>query len=102
MAVPAASTSAALPPPTMTSTGGPDLLPDGVDPSFLAALPDYIRQEVIAEQLRLQRIQERAQEQQQHAQQLGVSEVSAEFLAALPPSIQEEVRAVIYVKYIVC
>ena len=70
-------------------------LPDCV-PSFLAALPENIRQEVIAEeQLRLQRIQERAQEQQQQAAQLGVSEVSAEFLAALPPSIQEEVRMLI-------
>ena len=68
-------------------------LPDGVDPSFLAALPDSIRQEVIAEQLRLQRIQQRAQEQQEQAQQLGVSEVNADFLAALPPTIQEEVIA---------
>ena len=44
-------------------------LPEGVDPSFLAALPETIRQEVIAEQLRLQRIQRRAQQQQQQAQQ---------------------------------
>lgn len=28
-------------------------LPDGVDPSFLAALPEDMRDEVIAEQLRL-------------------------------------------------
>ena len=68
------------------------LLPDGVDPSFLAALPDSIRQEVIAEQLRLQRIQQRAQQQQQEAATLGVSEVNPEFLAALPPNIQEEVH----------
>ena len=66
-------------------------LPDGVDPSFLAALPDSIRQEVISEQLRLQRIQQRAQEQQQQAELLGASEVNADFLAALPPAIQEEV-----------
>jgi E3 ubiquitin-protein ligase HUWE1 len=66
-------------------------LPEGVDPSFLAALPDNIRQEVIAEQLRLQRIQERAQQQQEEAATLGVTEVNADFLAALPPNIQEEV-----------
>ena len=48
---------------------------------------------MIAEQLRIQRIQQRAQEQQQQAAQLGVSEVSPDFLAALPPSIQEEVLA---------
>ncbi len=67
------------------------MLPEGVDPSFLAALPDNIRQEVIAEQLRLQRIQQRAQQQQQQAEALGVQEVNPEFLAALPPNIQEEV-----------
>lgn len=67
-------------------------LPEGVDPSFLAALPENIRQEVIAEQLRLQRIQQRAQQQQQQmAETPGAMEVSAEFLAALPPNIQEEV-----------
>ena len=44
------------------------------------------------EQLRLQRIQQRVQQQQQEAQSLGVSEVNPEFLAALPPNIQEEVR----------
>lgn len=62
-----------------------------MDPSFLAALPDNIRQEVIAEQLRLQRIQQRAEQQQQQAAELGVTEVNPEFLAALPPNIQEEV-----------
>jgi len=68
------------------------VLPEGVDPSFLAALPENIRQEVIMEQLRLQRIQQRAQQVQQEAQSLGVTEVNPEFLAALPPHIQEEVR----------
>lgn len=66
-------------------------LPDGVDPAFLAALPDNIRQEVIAEQLHLQRIQQRAQQQQQQAETLGFTEVNPDFLAALPPNIQEEV-----------
>ena len=57
----------------------------------MAALPDNIRQEVIADQLRLQRIQQRAEQQQQQAAELGVTEVNPEFLAALPPNIQEEV-----------
>lgn len=71
-----------------------DELPEGVDPSFLAALPENIRQEVIADQLRLQRIQQRAQQQQQQlAETPGVMEVNPEFLAALPPNIQEEVLA---------
>ncbi|XP_076447673.1 E3 ubiquitin-protein ligase HUWE1-like isoform X2 [Babylonia areolata] len=69
-------------------------LPEGVDPSFLAALPENIRQEVIADQLRLQRIQQRAQQQQQQsAETPGAMEVNPEFLAALPPNIQEEVLA---------
>lgn len=65
--------------------------PDGVDPSFLEALPENIRQEVIAEQMRLQRIRQSAREQAQTAQSTGSLQVSPEFLAALPPNIQEEV-----------
>ena len=38
-------------------------IPEGVDPSFLAALPEEMRQEVIAEQLRLQRLRQRARAQ---------------------------------------
>lgn len=78
-------------------------IPDGVDPSFLAALPDNIRQEVIAEQFRLQRLNNpppsggasgsSAAGPSGAAQQESFSEVSAEFLAALPPNIQEEVLA---------
>ncbi|XP_059143196.1 E3 ubiquitin-protein ligase HUWE1-like isoform X5 [Physella acuta] len=77
-------------------------LPEGVDPSFLAALPEHIRQEVISEQLRLQRIRRRAQEQAQQSVSANESggnesstamEVNPEFLAALPPAIQEEVLA---------
>ncbi|KAK8782859.1 hypothetical protein V5799_015800 [Amblyomma americanum] len=76
-------------------------IPEGVDPSFLAALPENIRQEVIAEQLRLQRLRTHAQQQQQQQQASASSaegaatftEVNPEFLAALPPSIQEEVLA---------
>lgn len=84
-------------------------IPEGVDPSFLAALPESIRQEVIAEQMRLQRQRVAAREQQQSSGQAGTTassssadaaasalaaaEISPEFLAALPPSIQEEVLA---------
>ena len=60
-------------------------LPDGVDPSFLAALPDDMRQEVIDEQRRLQNIRQQAAQQQE---QQGMQEVNPEFLAALPPNIQ--------------
>ncbi|XP_076681578.1 HECT, UBA and WWE domain containing E3 ubiquitin protein ligase 1 isoform X3 [Andrena cerasifolii] len=67
-------------------------LPDGVDPSFLAALPEDMRDEVIAEQLRLQRIRIRAQAAVIE-ELAGPVEVNPEFLAALPPSIQEEVLA---------
>ncbi|XP_048739045.2 E3 ubiquitin-protein ligase HUWE1-like isoform X5 [Ostrea edulis] len=67
--------------------------PDGVDPSFLEALPENIRQEVIAEQMRLQRIRQSAREQAQTAQSTGSLQVNPEFLAALPPNIQEEVLA---------
>jgi E3 ubiquitin-protein ligase HUWE1 len=61
-----------------------------LDPSFLAALPENIRAEVIADHLRMQRIQARTREQQQN-QTAGGMEVNPEFLAALPPNIQEEV-----------
>lgn len=86
-------------------------IPDGVDPSFLAALPEDIRQEVLAEQWRLRRL-ERANAARQSAtnnppgprptnEQASTStgavtafpEVNPEFLAALPAEVQEEVLA---------
>jgi len=71
-------------------------IPEGVDPSFLAALPEDMRQEVIEEQRRLTRA--RQQPPAQPAAAAGnssgaVQEVNPEFLAALPPNIQEEVLA---------
>ena len=85
--------------PSGTTTGGPDYstilgmdvtdLPEGVDPSFLAALPEDMRLEVIEEQRRLQTIRQRAAQNTE----AGVTEVNPEFLAALPPNIQEEVLA---------
>ncbi|GBM42389.1 E3 ubiquitin-protein ligase HUWE1 [Araneus ventricosus] len=70
-------------------------IPEGVDPSFLAALPDNIRQEVIAEQLRLQRLRSRTYTVTNESSNDGnaFTEVNPEFLAALPPNIQEEVLA---------
>ncbi|XP_048511685.1 E3 ubiquitin-protein ligase HUWE1 isoform X4 [Athalia rosae] len=67
-------------------------LPDGVDPSFLAALPEDMREEVIAEQLRLQRIRQRTQATVVE-EPTGPVEINPEFLAALPLAIQEEVLA---------
>ncbi|XP_029361459.1 E3 ubiquitin-protein ligase HUWE1 isoform X8 [Echeneis naucrates] len=74
-------------------------LPEGVDPSFLAALPEDIRREVLQNQLGI-----RPPSRPPAATSLpsstapvlggpGVTEVSPEFLAALPPAIQEEVLA---------
>uniref|UniRef100_A0A3Q2Q442 E3 ubiquitin-protein ligase HUWE1 n=1 Tax=Fundulus heteroclitus TaxID=8078 RepID=A0A3Q2Q442_FUNHE len=74
-------------------------LPEGVDPSFLAALPEDIRREVLQNQLGI-----RPPSRPPAATTLpsttapvlggpGITEVSPEFLAALPPAIQEEVLA---------
>ncbi|KAG8260860.1 E3 ubiquitin-protein ligase huwe1, variant 2 [Homalodisca vitripennis] len=73
-------------------------IPEGVDPSFLAALPEDMRAEVLSEHLRLQRLQNRVQQNTEESSQFpqGTSsgmEVNADFLAALPPAIQEEVLA---------
>ena len=88
----AAATSSAA-----ASGGVPSGL-EGIDPSFLEALPDNIRQEVIAEQVRLQSMRRQLQESRDVLQRLGipqdqVAEISPEFLAALPPQIQEEIVA---------
>ncbi|UXI19882.1 hypothetical protein NH340_JMT05825 [Sarcoptes scabiei] len=78
---------------------GDQELPEGVDPSFLAALPENIRQEVIAEQFRLQRLNNLRtlttanQSNASSSNAVQNAEVSPEFLAALPPNIQEEVLA---------
>lgn len=67
-------------------------IPDGVDPSFLAALPPELREEVIQEHLRMQRVDQTPQQSEpQTATQYPLTEVSPEFLAALPPNIQTEV-----------
>ncbi|XP_040178869.1 E3 ubiquitin-protein ligase HUWE1 isoform X9 [Rana temporaria] len=73
-------------------------LPEGVDPSFLAALPEDIRREVLQNQLG---IRPPARPPPTAVPVIpppvvgsaGLTEVSPEFLAALPPAIQEEVLA---------
>ncbi|XP_032065040.1 E3 ubiquitin-protein ligase HUWE1 isoform X3 [Thamnophis elegans] len=74
-------------------------LPEGVDPSFLAALPDDIRREVLQNQLGIRPPARSAPTTTATTPtppvvgNPGVTEVSPEFLAALPPAIQEEVLA---------
>ena len=51
-----------------------------IDPTFLAALPESIRQEVLLQHERERRLRQQP------------STISPEFLAALPPEIQDEVR----------
>ncbi|XP_030403213.1 E3 ubiquitin-protein ligase HUWE1 isoform X7 [Gopherus evgoodei] len=72
-------------------------LPEGVDPSFLAALPDDIRREVLQNQLGIRPPARppptAATPTPPVVSNPGVTEVSPEFLAALPPAIQEEVLA---------
>ncbi|XP_041336621.1 E3 ubiquitin-protein ligase HUWE1-like [Pyrgilauda ruficollis] len=71
-------------------------LPEGVDPSFLAALPDDIRREVLQNQLGIRppaRAPPTASPAPPVVANPGLTEVSPEFLAALPPAIQEEVLA---------
>ena len=71
-------------------------IPEGVAPSFLAILPEDMRQEVIEEQRQL--TLNRQQLPPKPAAAVGNSsgameKVNPEFLAALPPNIQEEVLA---------
>ncbi len=69
-----------------TASSDQNQLPD-IDPSFLAALPDSIRLEVVAQHEREQR---RLRAQREGA--TLASTISPEFLAALPLNIQEEVQ----------
>ncbi|XP_076800643.1 E3 ubiquitin-protein ligase HUWE1-like isoform X1 [Clavelina lepadiformis] len=75
--------------PAAASERGESQVMEGVDPSFLAALPADIRQEVIREQL--SRSQHRTPVSTSSSGSQQASGVSPEFLAALPPNIQEEV-----------
>lgn len=82
--------------PAIRSILGDLEVPEGIDASFLAALPPEMREEVIAEHMRQQRIRQRAtQPPPVVASEAAapVAEVNPEFLAALPLNIQEEVLA---------
>ncbi|XP_048517112.1 E3 ubiquitin-protein ligase HUWE1 isoform X3 [Dendroctonus ponderosae] len=79
-----------------------DDIPEGVDPSFLEALPPEIRREVL-EQHRILCLQQRLANRSAETTSTAAAsaeasnsnevpqEVSPEFLAALPPALQEEV-----------
>ena len=71
-------------------------IPEGVDPSFLEALPEAIRREVIAEQLALRRTPAPSSgpSTSSGGENSGTLNVSPEFLAALPPEVQDEVSLV--------
>ena len=63
---------------------------NSIDPTFLAALPHSIRQEVLAQHRREQRASQPTQEEEEPAAPFQ-SGISPEFLSALPLSIQNEV-----------
>lgn len=86
----AASTIADMSPEVRAALGDLEV-PEGVDPSFLAALPSEMREEVIQEHLRMQRIRQRAQQNAIQIAHDSLVEVNPEFLAALPLNIQSEV-----------
>ncbi|XP_025833004.1 E3 ubiquitin-protein ligase HUWE1-like [Agrilus planipennis] len=78
---------------TARPADGNEEIPEGVDPSFLEALPPEMRREVL-DQCRMLRLQQRASAPSSSSDQAAAgssAEVSPEFLAALPPSLQEEV-----------
>ncbi|KAJ8983063.1 hypothetical protein NQ317_007105 [Molorchus minor] len=79
------------------SNSADEEIPEGVDPSFLEALPPEMRREVL-EQHRILCLQQRiaasaanSSNNEQQEQAAVANEVSPEFLAALPPALQEEV-----------
>ncbi|RZF32790.1 hypothetical protein LSTR_LSTR011436 [Laodelphax striatellus] len=88
--------------PTNNASSSLSDIPEGVDPSFLEALPEDMRAEVIQEHLRLQRMSARSAEAGEASSSGGGGggastvanlEVNADFLNALPPAIQQEVLA---------
>lgn len=73
-----------------SSSNDNEEIPEGVDPSFLEALPPEIRREVL-EQHRVLCVQEGVRPQSGEEFVVTSPQVSPDFLAALPPSLQEEV-----------
>ncbi|KAK9466030.1 hypothetical protein V1512DRAFT_31791 [Lipomyces arxii] len=82
-----ATSSATAEPRVIVAVGGRDIdiTGMGIDPSFLEALPDSMREEVLAAHIR--ETQTASNNNSVEAQE---SEIEAEFLAALPPNIREE------------
>lgn len=79
------SDAAAPAPTTVLINGTPvDISGTGIDPTFLEALPDELRQEVLNQHFR-----ERRTQTTQPAE--TTEPISPEFLEALPPDIREEV-----------
>ena len=74
-----------------SQTGSSSDLPEGIDPTFLAALPDSIRQEVLAQYERDQQRQQQQRQQPHPPVTEPSTSINPEVLAALPPEIQEEV-----------
>ncbi|VDM57399.1 unnamed protein product [Angiostrongylus costaricensis] len=76
-------------------------IPDGVDPAFLAALPEDMRAEVIRDHRRQQRAQRAAQlpaiknggSSGGSVTVPAIEPIDQDFLAALPPELQEEILA---------
>lgn len=80
---PSASTSSAR--VTVLVHGNPvDITDTGIDPTFLEALPDDMREEVLNQHFREQR-------NTTQAERIPESQISPEFLDALPPDIREEI-----------
>lgn len=64
------------------------MVAEGMDPSFLDALPEDVRRELIADHRRTRQLRS-----QLSSMQANLSEhVDPDFLASLPANIQEEVR----------
>lgn len=63
-----------------------DITETGIDPEFLEALPDDMREDVVNQHLR-----ERRRTAPGSSQPLAASQISPEFLDALPPEIRAEV-----------
>ncbi|GHJ84973.1 hypothetical protein NliqN6_1375 [Naganishia liquefaciens] len=63
-----------------------DITETGIDPEFLEALPDDMREDVVNQHLR-----ERRRSAAGSGQSLAASQISPEFLDALPPEIRAEV-----------
>lgn len=82
-ALPDAPTSAPARVTVMIHGSSVDITDTGIDPTFLEALPDDMREEVINQHVRDQRAA--------HIERPADSQISAEFLEALPADIRAEI-----------